>query len=409
MSLRWQITITITLVSVLVTLALGLTVHFAYAYQQADEARRLQTDRLELAVQEYRRNGRPTLGSSLDDPDLPAGLRVGVQNGATATYVGPDDDGGAVWAATAVGEDRILSLRSTYRPRLDDLARLDRVLVTGGLTVIALGAGAGVVIGARLSARLRRAAIAARRVADGERGTRVEDAVGGRLRDEAADLARAVDAMADALQSRLDAERRVTADIAHELRTPITGLSTAADLLPPGRPSELVRDRARALRTLVENVLEVARLDTATQCPDPAEVALGEFTVRRATGVDPNVRVLVRDDAVVRTDPLRLERVLANLVANACAHGALPVEVEVDGPRITIRDHGPGFSEELLRDGPSRFRKGGDATGGHGLGLTIAFGQARVIGATITLVNLRSGGAQVIVDLGSDVQRPTGP
>uniref|UniRef100_UPI00036E35C7 HAMP domain-containing sensor histidine kinase n=1 Tax=Nocardiopsis lucentensis TaxID=53441 RepID=UPI00036E35C7 len=253
------------------------------------------------------------------------------------------------------------------------------------------------------------AAIAARRVADGERGTRVEDAVGGRLRDEAADLARAVDAMADALQSRLDAERRVTADIAHELRTPITGLSTAADLLPPGRPSELVRDRARALRTLVENVLEVARLDTATQRPDPAEVALGEFTVRRATGVDPNVRVLVRDDAVVRTDPLRLERVLANLVANARAHGAPPVEVEVDGPRITIRDHGPGFSEELLRDGPSRFRKGGDATGGHGLGLTIAFGQARVIGATITLVNLRSGGAQVIVDLGSDVQRPTGP
>ncbi|CAM5698553.1 hypothetical protein SGLAM104S_10084 [Streptomyces glaucescens] len=76
------------------------------------------------------------------------------------------------------------------------------------------------------------------------------------VRDETDDLARAVDAMADALQQRLEAERRVTADIAHELRTQVTGLLTAAELLPPGRPTELVLDRAKAMRTLVEDVLE---------------------------------------------------------------------------------------------------------------------------------------------------------
>ncbi|MCP9951832.1 HAMP domain-containing histidine kinase [Actinomadura madurae] len=235
----------------------------------------------------------------------------------------------------------MLSLASTYEGRRAQLASLDRVLLFGSLAVVACGTGAGVLIGARLSSRLRRAAAAARQVADGEHGTRVGDAVGDRARDETADLARAVDAMATALQARLDAERRVTADIAHELRTPLTGLTTAAELLPPSRPAELVRDRVGALRGLVEDVLEVARLDTATERADLSEVPLGAFTSRRVRVLAPGAEVTVRTDAVVATDPLRLERILTNVLANATRHGAHPIEVEVDGPTITIRDHGP--------------------------------------------------------------------
>src|SRR5262249_29633680 len=56
---------------------------------------------------------------------------------------------------------------------------------------------------------------------------------------------------------------------------------------------------------------------------------------------------------------------------------------------LRVRDHGPGFPEELLKDGPSRFRTGSkDRAGtGHGLGLTIAAGQARVLGARLTFRN----------------------
>jgi signal transduction histidine kinase len=256
-----------------------------------------------------------------------------------------------------------------------------------------------VLIGGQISRRLRKAATAAQRVAHGDPDVRVRDAVGGVVRDETDDLARAVDAMADALAGRLEAERRVTADIAHELRTPVTGLVTAAELLPPGRPSELVRDRAQALRTLVEDVLEVARLDGAAEQADLQEVALGGFVRRRVAAAAPEATVTVRGGALVRTDPRRLERVLGNLLANAARHGRPPIEVTVDGPYVEVRDHGPGFPEDLLRDGPSRFRTGSSdrAGSGHGLGLTIAAGQTRVLGARLTFCNApeQEGGGAV--------------
>jgi signal transduction histidine kinase len=195
--------------------------------------------------------------------------------------------------------------------------------------------------------------------------------------------------MAEALQRRLEAERRVTADIAHELRTPVTGLVTAAELLPPGRPSELVRDRVHVLRTLVEDVLEVARLDGAAEHAELQEVALGEFVRRRVGTLAPDAKVLIEEDAVVQTDPRRLERILGNLLANAVRHGSPQIEVTVDGGTLRVRDHGPGFPADLLREGPSRFRTGAaDRAGvGHGLGLTIATGQARVLGARLTFRN----------------------
>lgn len=399
MSLRWKITATITLVSVLVAVALSLIVHFVFAYRLADEAREVQQERIELVMREFARTGQPALGGVLDDPNLPQGLQTAVEDGKSATLIEDTADGAFIWAAAPVDGGRILSLRDTYEERLDSLASLDRVLVTGAAAVVAAGAVSGVLIGARLSQRLRQAAAAAGRVADGDRSTRVSTAIGGRSRDEAAELAQAIDAMADALQSRLDAERRVTADIAHELRTPITGLNTAAELLPPGRPSELVRDRVAALRALVEDVIEVARLDTDNERADLTDVALAEFTARRVAAYGPEVRVRVVADAVVETDPRRLERILVNLVANAVRHGAPPVLVEVDGTRISVRDHGPGFPETVLREGPTRFRMGPEDNGGHGLGLTIALGQARVLGARLELADAPGGGALATVDL----------
>jgi signal transduction histidine kinase len=283
----------------------------------------------------------------------------------------------------------VLSINTQFSDTFSVLADLDQVLVLGAAAVVLGGTALGVLVGSQLSRRLRQAAEAAGRVADGATDVRVRDSIGARVRDETDELARAVDAMADALAGRLEAERRVTADIAHELRTPVTGLVTAAELLPPGRPSELVRDRSQALRTLVEDVLEVARLDSAAEKADLQDVALGEFVRRRVAIAAPNASVLVVADTVVRTDPRRLERILGNLLANAARHGKPAIEVTVDGTSIQVRDHGPGFPADLLREGPSRFRTGSTdrSGGGHGLGLTIATGQTRVLGARLTFRN----------------------
>jgi signal transduction histidine kinase len=400
--LRWKISAAIAAVSALVVLALSLVVHNAARVSMINSTRDVQDERVQSALRIYEATGRLAFYARLDDPSLPHELKTYAAKGQRATYVDDDHTGDpVVWAETPAGDGRVLSLKSAFSDRYSVLVDLDRTLIAGSIAVVVGGTAAGVLIGGRMSRRLRKAAGAARKVADGDTGVRVREAVGGRVRDETDELARAVDAMADALQLRLEAERRVTADIAHELRTPVTGLVTAAELLPPGRPSELVRDRVHALRTLVEDVLEVARLDGAAEHPELQEVALGDFVRRRVPGLAPGAEVRIVSDAVVQTDPRRLERILGNLLANAVRHGGPPVEVEVDGPQLTVRDHGPGFPADLLREGPSRFRTGRTdrSGGGHGLGLTIASGQARVLGAKLLLLNADGGGAQALLHL----------
>lgn len=400
-SLRWRLSAVIALVSVLLAVALSLLVRTEFSRVQLADARRVQDERIQLVVRDYGLTGRAALGSRLDATDVPAELRAAVRGGKRATYLQRDGDRAWIWAA-AETDGRILSLRSPYTDRDEALRQLDNVLIVGAVAVLVLASVLGVVFGSRLSHRLRMAAVAARRVADGDATLSVGDEIGTRPRDETTELAQAVDAMAAALRARLVAEQRVTADIAHELRTPVTGLVTAAELLPPSRPAELVRDRVGVLRSLVEDILEVARLDTATEQAELVELPLGDFVSRRVASVSPSATVELVSPASVRTDPRRLERVLVNLLQNADRHGAAPVLVTVDGTVLTVRDHGSGFPAELLRDGPSRFRTASAERGdGHGLGLTIALAQARVLSSELTLSNAPDGGAEVTVALPS--------
>ncbi|WHT15617.1 HAMP domain-containing sensor histidine kinase [Crossiella sp. CA-258035] len=397
-TLRWRLSAVIAVVSALVAIALSILVHTEFERSQLTDARRLQDERVQLVLREYGMTGTATLGADLDSPELPRDLREAIRGGHRATYLHRDGGQAWIWAA-AETDGRVLSIRSSYADKDDALDQLDQVLLIGSAAVVVLGTLLGVVLGARLSRRLRLAAAAARQVADGDTEVRVRDAIGTRPADETAELAQAVDAMADALQERLAAEQRVTADIAHELRTPVTGLVTAAELLPPGRPAEMVRDRIKALRGLVEDVLEVARLDTATERAELTELDLLTFLRRRVTAVIPEAEVSGESETVL-TDPRRLERILVNLLHNARRHGQPPIEVTVSGRTLRVRDHGPGFAPDLLRDGPSRFRTGASDRGsGHGLGLTIALAQTKVLGGTLTLANAEDGGAQATLEL----------
>ncbi|MEJ8670531.1 HAMP domain-containing histidine kinase [Streptomyces sp. NBC_01017] len=396
--LRWKLSAAIALVGALVAVVLSLVVHNAARVSMLDNARDLADERIQIAQRSYEQSKRLNFpNATIDDPELPAALREKVEEGRRATYVA-DTPGGTpdIWAAVPLSNGHVLSLHTGFTDRSEDiLDDLDDALIIGSIAVVFGGSAIGVLVGGQLSRRLRNAAAAANQVASGERDVRVRDAIGGVVRDETDDLASAVDAMADALQQRLEAERRVTADIAHELRTPVTGLLTAAELLPPSRLTELVLDRAKAMRTLVEDVLEVARLDSASERAELQDLMLGEFVSRRVAAKDPDIEVRVVHESEVTTDPRRLERVLFNLLANAAKHGRPPIEVTVEGRVIRVRDHGPGFPEDLLADGPSRFRTGSsDRAGhGHGLGLTIAAGQARVLGARLTFRNVRPAGA----------------
>lgn len=397
---RWKISIAIAAVGALIAVALSLVVHNAARVSMLENAREVQLERLNYAQLLYEatktKKADPRFGAKLNDSTMPKSLRREIRRNRRATHV--EDGGGVpdVWAAVPLANGDVLSLHTRFADRSTTImGDLDRALIIGSVSVVLGGSALGVLIGGQLSRRLRKAAAAAGRVAQGHTDVRVGDAVGGVVRDETDELAGAVDALTDALNERIEAERRVTADIAHELRTPVTGLLTAAELLPPGRPTELVRDRAQAMRTLVEDVLEVARLDSASERAELQQLALGEFVSRRVALLDPDVRVRVVHESWVSTDPRRLERILGNLLGNAAKHGSTPVEVTVEGRVVRVRDHGSGFPAALLREGPSRFRTGStDRAGhGHGLGLTIAAGQARVLGARLTFRNAAPEGA----------------
>jgi signal transduction histidine kinase len=333
----------------------------------------------------------------LDPPDLPAAVAGAVRRGVRVTYLQDDGTHPVLWAATRVSDRTVLALSRSYTPEARALDSLDRTLLLTGMTATAAVSLVGLVLGVRMGRRATAAAPTAERIADGELTARVRPDG----RDEIARLAVSLNTMADALGARLEAERRVTADIAHELRTPVAAMVTATGLLPHGPAADLVAGGVRKLRGLVEDVLEVARLDAqaAVVETEPRQVSA---MARRAVAGLADVEVRVVADTVVETDPRRVERILANLAANALQHGAPPVVIEVDGPVVRVRDHGPGFPPGLLTvltaSGPQRFHTA-SPSGGTGLGLTIATGQARLLGARLTFRNHPDGGAEATLRL----------
>ncbi|MGC0329523.1 signal transduction histidine kinase [Streptomyces sp. SAI-170] len=380
---------------------LGVLVHVSVTNQTVGQARDLALDRLAQATDAFEAGDTPTPGTGVDPEGLPTRLRELAAGGERGTMVAHHHGRPTMWAAGPADGGRVLAVRVDYSQQARTIDGLDRAILWSS----ALAIGATLLVGAlavqRVTRRLHATARVARRISAGDLDARVDDRRSKdprRPQDEVAAVAAALDSMAASLQGKLLAEQRFTADVAHELRTPLTGLHAAAELLPPGRPTELVRDRVAALRTLTEDLLEISRLDTGRERLDLTTVELGALAGRVVRGAGGETEVRVVRDVTVETDRRRLERVLGNLVANAHRHGRGPVVLTVEGPVVTVRDHGEGYPEYLLRHGPQRFRTEGGSKG-HGLGLTIARGQAEVLGARLEFSNAVDGGAVATLTL----------
>ncbi|MEU5398356.1 HAMP domain-containing sensor histidine kinase [Streptomyces sp. NPDC005963] len=384
---------------VLATL-LGTLVHAAVTSQTVEQSREKALDKLDEVADAYRAGEPLPPYAGVDHAALPASLRTLAVSGERGTVVSSYDGRPTMWAA-GPADGRALYVRIDYTLSASTITGLDRAIV--GSSVLAIGAT--LLVGAfavtRVTRRLHLTAQVARRISAGDLDARVNDPRTrnpSRPQDEVATVSVALDSMASSLQGKLLSEQRFTADVAHELRTPLTGLTAAAELLPDGRPAEMVRDRVRAMRSLTEDLLEISRLDAGSETVDldVHELGLVAERVVRASGTETEVR-LVRD-VTVETDRRRLERVLGNLIANAHRHGKAPVVLTVDGLTVTVTDRGPGYPTYLLEHGPARFRTEGGSNG-HGLGLTIAAGQAAVIGARLHFAQGPEGGAVATVTL----------
>ncbi|MEU9081466.1 HAMP domain-containing sensor histidine kinase [Streptomyces sp. NPDC048357] len=418
-SLRWKIAALAAATAFLVVAAVGVLVHIWTAHDIRGRAEAQAFNTVYSAMATYRRTGTLIDGAELDPAELPAALRRpadGVRHVAHDAHV-EGNVGPTVWGAqrTAGPDSPVLAVQVNMSSELHELRRLDVSMALASLVALAAAAPLAVYGAGLLARRLRRVSETAGRISAGDLDARTGPTEGG---DEVADIAATVDLMADSLSRRLRTERQFTADVAHELRTPVGGLLAAADLLPRGETEDLLRARVRDLRGLVEDLLEISRLDAGAERPVRDRVPLGAVvseavartgldtevtvtaptvtapTVTAPTGAGPHGPATAPAGATVETDPRRLERIVGNLVVNAHRHGDTPVRVTVEGRTVVVRDHGPGFPRDLLLDGPRRFHTGAAGRGsGHGLGLTIALGQARLLGAELRFENAPDGGA----------------
>jgi len=407
-----QIALTIAIIVLIAVLVFGGAVHVLVVANRVSDARSAAAERIDAAVEIYQSTGLLSFDAEKDDPALPGEVREAVRDdGARATLV-RGQQVRTLWAAART-DDTVLSIREDFTAANDTVQAVDRALVVAGLATVVVAMVVGALSANQLARRLRLAARTARKMADGGEAVPLRRVVDKR-RDEVRDLADAVDTLADRLASRISAEQRFSADVAHDLRTPVTGLVTAAELLDDSRPAQLVRDRSEALRRLVEDLLEVSRLDRGAETAEFEQVRLGE-TIKRivSRGVvsgeydDQAVTVSAGDSGTIVTDPRRLERIVSNVIRNALVHGRPPIEVTVEDRIIRVRDHGPGYDESFLSEGPQRFRNSRrHGSDGNGLGLVIATGQAQVLGASLSFSNHPDGGAQVTLVLDPEAPGP---
>ncbi|MET8311463.1 HAMP domain-containing sensor histidine kinase [Micromonospora sp. NPDC005173] len=299
-----------------------------------------------------------------------------------------------------------------------DLGQLRNALLAGWVLVVLLAAGVGHALARRTLEPVSRASRAARALTEGLLATRLPV----RGRDEFSDWAASFNEMAEALESKIAAlsaaqarELRFTADVAHELRTPVTALVAAASLLrehldqlpDDARPAArlLVGDVVR-LRRLVEDLMEISRLDAGREQPsvEPVDAPALLRAIIGARGWSERV-VVTADPVALHTDPRRLERVLANLVANAVEHGdgEIRATVAAAGPLVVfeVTDQGPGIPAEHLPRLFDRFHKVDPSRSapGSGLGLAIAREHAALLDGVLSVRSEPGAGTRFRLEL----------
>lgn len=331
--------------------------------------------------------------------DVPARLREEARAGLpTARAEGPQGSV-LVIAGRVPGTSTLAYFFFDHRGVSHDITIVARVLAVAWLIIVAVST----VVCSRLARQalwpVRRAADAATDLANGLLRTRLP--VEGD--DEFAAWAQSFNHMVDELERRIAREQRFTADVAHELRTPLGSLVTAASMLdanldslppPARRPAELIVQELRRLRQLVEDLLEISRLESGHDPVTVTDVELRErirlLLVGR--GWAESVRL---EGAHVRlsTDPRRIDRVVGNLVDNAFRHGGLPVTVTLrETPEevvIEVADGGEGIPADQVRRLFEPFYKRDPSRRGpgSGLGLAIAAEHTRLLGGRITVTS----------------------
>ena len=300
---------------------------------------------------------------------------------------------------------------STLEATLDQLRF---ALGVGALVLAILALVAARFLARGVLAPVEAASRAAERIERGDLSARVpvtSDDEFGTWADRFNRMAAALDDTIARLEAAQDQNRRFVADVAHELRTPVSALVAEASILrdhladlpqAARRAGELVVDDIARLRSLVEELMELSRFDAESEEVQSRPVDLARLIRDVVAARNPDAVIELPDDRIViESDPRRLERILANLLGNAREHapGALVVvrlRANEEWVTITVADRGPGVpADRLGRIFDRFFMADPSRRGGSGLGLAIASEHAELLGGRLRARNRDGGGLAI--------------
>ena len=351
--------------------------------------------------------------------NLPVGLHLPEGTGSgEGTYM--RTFGGMRQAVHFTGAGRCFIVGRSIAHELVELRQLAWYLTSAGVGVLTLGLLGGWWMASRAMRPIVKISETAEKIATGDLAQRIPIAISD---DELGKLATVLNSTFARLDAAFTQQARFTADAAHELRTPVSvvlthaenGLSTT-NLSEEQRESfEACRRAARRMRSLIESLLQLARLDAGQELHSPQNIDLAELSLDAIELVQPlaEQRGLVIHDqlesVIVRADAERLMQVLTNLLTNAIQYhrdqGEVRLSLKIDNglALLSISDNGPGIApqhlphlfERFYRADSSRSSKDGQS----GLGLAISKAIIEAHGGTIEVTSIPGQGTAFTLGL----------
>lgn len=298
------------------------------------------------------------------------------------------------------------------------LHSLNQILLGVGVVSVIGAAVAGVLLARHLSGPIARAIEITCEISEGNYGTRFESDV--QIR-ELAELCEAVNHMAENLEAQEAIRRRLTSDVAHELRTPLANVSSHLEAIIEGvwepTPERLqgCYDELGRISAIIYDLEKLRQIEDENLALQREEVDLLALSRTVKASFEPELEakqlccVVTGEPAVVQGDQKRLHQVIFNLLSNAVKYSLeggrirICVSDKKDEASLLVEDQGIGIPEKDLpliferfyRTDRSRNRK----TGGAGIGLTIVKAIVQAHGGKITVESREGQGSRFMVIL----------
>ncbi len=315
-------------------------------------------------------------------------------------------------------------------PEAAFLQRVNRAILFGALGATMAALLLGILLARGISRPLRELTLATQAVAQGELGRHVEV----RTRDEIGELAASFNQMSSDLERGTNLRRQMTADIAHDLRTPLSVILGYTEALADGKLSGnpamygVMHDEALHLQRLIDDLrtlslADAGELSLALQGCTPRSLLERAVATHAAVAAEKGIRLELHahpDLPLVKVDPERMAQVLSNLVSNALrftpAGGqvTLSASTAADKVYLGVQDTGSGIAAKDLPSIFERFYRGdkarqvsaGDGEGSEsGLGLAIAKSLTEAQGGAITVASTLGQGATFTLTLPTEGSR----